>query len=404
MFKFIQEKGRSWVLLGLICWAILSVGRAMSKNAGTGGSLDFHSFWFYGHFVWQGTNPYDAFVQGKDPTLPIHYWDGETITQLPVAQTGLGKTPTNTAPMVLLLSFFSRWSWDVAKWGWFICNLLAMVAVPWIALQTISPKLSPWLQTAVVFGFVGLTSTRVGLWIGQTSLWVVGLMILSVFWMDKKPVVAGILLGIALSKYSVALPVLLLFLYYRCWWATGISLGLQLIAFVAISLLDGGGIAATWQAHQYILQHHLVVTGIHWGYWLSAWPSLEWLLMGFGTLALFLFLWRTHSSTNLDSKWGLLTILSLWVLLIAYHGVYDAVLVIIYGVWVLAIGQKEVWSGKQWGLFLLPLVASFLPGEIISAKVPAWAEITNLSLTLSLQMMLFLAMGIVYRQQQIKTA
>src|SRR5690349_7313069 len=86
------------------------------------GGRDFHQFWYAGHFVLQGTDPYAAYFAKELPRLPIKYLDGVTVTQYPVAQGKLAIIPSNTPVILLLLSPFSLFSWGVAKWLFLIVN------------------------------------------------------------------------------------------------------------------------------------------------------------------------------------------------------------------------------------------------------------------------------------------
>ncbi|NKQ36716.1 MAG: hypothetical protein HF973_14020 [Chloroflexi bacterium] len=124
--KNLNEKGADgWVEKGIylllflmlpasIIFALFSVREVLLPR----GSADFHSYWFSGHFLRQGTDPYQAFFDRRVPSVPVHYVDGLTTEQAPVAQPGLAITPANTAPITLLLSLFSWLSWPSAKLLW----------------------------------------------------------------------------------------------------------------------------------------------------------------------------------------------------------------------------------------------------------------------------------------------
>src|SRR5215208_1804242 len=60
------------------------------------GATDFHQFWYAGHFIFQGRDPYQAFFAEQQPDLPVHYLDGVTVNQYPVAQPTLEVAPSNT--------------------------------------------------------------------------------------------------------------------------------------------------------------------------------------------------------------------------------------------------------------------------------------------------------------------
>ena len=57
---------------------------------------DFHAYWYAGHFLIQGRDPYQAYINGEQPSLPVRYWDGVTTRQYPVAQPELAMAPAYT--------------------------------------------------------------------------------------------------------------------------------------------------------------------------------------------------------------------------------------------------------------------------------------------------------------------
>ena len=99
------------LLIFMVLYSVISLGRAVARGLGPVGGQDFHSYWYSGHFVRQGQDPYRAFFDREKPNVPINYLDGAVTRELPVARSGLCKTPANTAPLVLLLSLFSLFSW-----------------------------------------------------------------------------------------------------------------------------------------------------------------------------------------------------------------------------------------------------------------------------------------------------
>ena len=37
---------------------------------------DFHAYWYAGHFLIEGRDPYQAYINNEQPSLPVRYWDG----------------------------------------------------------------------------------------------------------------------------------------------------------------------------------------------------------------------------------------------------------------------------------------------------------------------------------------
>ena len=109
-----RVEGRRTVIIGLLLAALvgvslLSLARAVSRLYRFIGATDLHSYWYFGHFVWQGMDPYQAFDQGVEVHLPIRYLDGVIVEAGSVGQAGLRAYPVaNTAPILLLLSPLAR--------------------------------------------------------------------------------------------------------------------------------------------------------------------------------------------------------------------------------------------------------------------------------------------------------
>lgn len=99
------------------------------------GSFDFHCFWYGGNLIWQGTDPYRAFMEKQKVMLPITYLDGTTVREGPIDPFDRQCVPGNTAPVVFLLSPLARFSWDTAHRIWRILNIIFSVAIGWILLR-----------------------------------------------------------------------------------------------------------------------------------------------------------------------------------------------------------------------------------------------------------------------------
>jgi len=87
-----------------------------------------HSYWYHGHYVKAGEDPYQAF------------FDGVVTENLPPAQPGLANTPANTAPLVLGLSIFSWLSWTQAKTFWMFINLCLTLLIPGLVIRLLPEK------------------------------------------------------------------------------------------------------------------------------------------------------------------------------------------------------------------------------------------------------------------------
>jgi len=99
------------------------------------GSFDCDCFWYGGNLIWQGTDPYRAFMEKQKVILPITYLDGTTVREGPIDPFDRQCVPGNTAPVVFLLSPLARFSWDTAHRIWRILNIIFSVAIGWILLR-----------------------------------------------------------------------------------------------------------------------------------------------------------------------------------------------------------------------------------------------------------------------------
>ena len=87
---------------------ILSIIYMVTKTIDSSGAIDFHSYWYAGHFIRQQSDPYQAYLEDLTPQTPVSYLDNKIIEHLPIAQAGLARVPANTPLFVLLLSPFSN--------------------------------------------------------------------------------------------------------------------------------------------------------------------------------------------------------------------------------------------------------------------------------------------------------
>ena len=322
----------SIVLLVLVTLvSLLSVGRVLSKGGRPG--LDFHSYWYPGHFIWQGTDPYRAVLDEREPSLPVYYLDGETVTEGQVAQSGWRGTPANTAPIVLLLAPLSRLSWPTALAGWQFLNLGLALLVPWLIVKLLRQNLLSWKGWLVLTVFFSLIATREALEYGQTSILILVCMLAGWYLGQHHPVVAGLLLGIALSKYSLAFPVFLLFVYKRWFKGLAVSIAVQLVGILAVAISGKTSPFDVIESYTRILKLHLGLPGMHLtGGLLKTLGVLSAVILLVGSVIVLIILvtwYLSHraSGTRSDyvAEFNLVTIVMLWNLLVFYHRRYDNV-------------------------------------------------------------------------------
>lgn len=391
-----------WLAIAVVL--VLSLGRIVSRTISPAGAGDFHPYWYQGHHLRQGVNPYDAFFTGLPPTPPIRYLDGVTAESLPIAQSGLATIPTNTAPLSLLLFSFSFVSWPLAKMAWMVINVLLMLLIPWLALRLLPEPESFSLNQKLLFClvFYAFSGTRVAVWLGQTSLLVLALMILSLAAARRSWLIAGLLLGFALSKYSLALPLLLYFIYARQWRVVVTGLATQAAGLFLLAALSHDSALILLTDYLSILQYVASDDnriGIQLGRWF---PQINgWLTAGLTVLVGWFVIvgswrrdWPAAAKVASADKWHIMAILSGWVLLAVYHGIHDSLALLFFvGLALYALTRPEWWnlSPNQQNILAILLTATAvimgLPGEIVgvvmpAALVPIWQRSVDIAITL----------------------
>jgi len=244
--------------------AAVSLAYVVSRNVSASGATDFHSYWYAGHFIRQGLDPYTAFINEAYPRVPITYLDGYTVNHLPVAQPGLARVPANTAPIVILLSAFSFFSWTTAKILWMTTNLMISLLTPLLVLRMFPGTWSLQLRykILIVLLFISLFGTRNVLGNGQTSLLVFAAMLLAIQ-LEKEWVLGGIALGIALSKYSLALPAVVLLIIERRYRPAIVGIIIQILSLLALASMSNQPPADIVRAYFKIAKLHIYQPGIH---------------------------------------------------------------------------------------------------------------------------------------------
>ena len=190
----------------------------------------------------------------------------------------------------------------------------------------------------IALSFWALLATRNSVGVGQTSLLVMVLMLLTLLTAKKHWMIAGLALGVALSKYSLALPILLFLLFKRKYRAAALSLAVQAAGVLLLTVLTGASPVQVLAEYVQMLSLHANYPGIHLASLLPpASPLGVPLALGFSVLVLGLAgFWAAFRYPNLslaDKDLGemhILTCLVLWTLLVAYHREYDTFLFIFF--------------------------------------------------------------------------
>jgi hypothetical protein len=410
LLQILRARANNLFVLGsviLALWSLLSFVRAAQLMATPDyGGVDFHAYWYAGLFIRQAQDPYAAFFAEKEVASPLNFLDKDT-PQMYQAPVGLSVVPANTAPIALLLTPLAWFSWPTAKTIWFIINIILALLLPWLAFRALpdTERLAWTDRLLAVLAFYAMTSTRRALDTGQTTLLILSFMVGALLLARKNWAIAGIMLGIALSKYSVALPVFLFFFYQRQFRLLITALIVQFGAVLSLAVMTATSPLAIVESYQRLLLQHLHGKGIHLGQLLPSGSSWQLIVPALGTLLLLAWvgqvLWvkrgqaRLHSDTSSDTfyDWHILTILSLWTLLVVYHRLYDIVLVLFFLILiVIGFRWQAAWRLLRREKFFLSLFAIgiifvfILPGDTVMAlffpqAAATWADLLLYSQT-----------------------
>ena len=197
---------------------------------------------------------------------------------------------------------------------------------------------------------MSLFPTRNAIGLGQNSLPVVVAMLAVLYWQDRHELLAGILFGLALSKYSLALPLLVYLLYRRKVRILATGVLVQLVGLLLLALVCRVSPVQIGTDYLAAFQTQLSLdVGIHLGKLFPHETLWQVGVLVAGGLFL-LYLWRKVAPTRGDSQAGpadfhLLAVLSLWSLLVVYHGYQDIVFAILFFVAALcALDPATPWA------------------------------------------------------------
>ena len=382
-----------WAQFFCILAGLYAVAVAIYLVVETGkplGSRDFHQFWYAGHFLIQERDPYEAFFAGEPPALPVAYLDGVVIDKYPVAQYDLEITPSNTPMMLLLLTPFAYFSWYVAKWAFLVFNLILMLVTGWLVIHRFpfrGIKLSPIDEVLIFLVYFDLSATRIAIENGQTTLLVFLLMIVALLYAERSWGIAGLALGIALSKYSLSLPVFIFLLYKRNFKALAVAILVQILGVLGVAILTGTSPSTIILENIQLFFRLFDQPGVHLSRWFEFLSDNHFVAMVpvlIMTLSVFvpIFLWlRNRAPANPEEEsaldFHLLTILFIWVILVAYHRLYDTLILIFFVLLVIkGLATPNLWNLTQkerTGLLLfmatIPAIL-ILPARIVGRFLP----------------------------------
>jgi hypothetical protein len=396
---------RGIVLIGLIGWAVLSLLRIVQQSFSSLGGNDLYTYWYAGQFLREGKDLYQTFIEGEKPTVPIVFLDLTATDLRQVVQPNLVPAPASSPLAFFLMAPLAFLSWPLAKAVWLFINLALLGCVPFLVCR-LFPE-AGWLdlgeKIALICALIGLSSTRNAAASGQITFLVLDLMLASLLLADRCPWLAGLLLGVALSKYSLSLGILLLFLLIEPKIRLVVTACLvQLAGLLSLMIVSGSGLPAIVREYLLMVNLHAGMEGIHLaalarGSGQELWIGLLWTV----AVAIPIAFWRWKKAFRrfrapLPSlaRTLLAVILILWALLVVYHRAYDAMVLIVYiGLIAYLAKWKQAWniSHSTWtGIIAFSLVGQLLlmipSGSVSRGFLPAfllavWGRAENLTTT-----------------------
>lgn len=351
------------LLVLMMAWSAVRMVRAATVNTGR----DFFTYVVAAYHLRQGNDPYQAYLDARDPDFPITHLDGETH-EIVYEEPLVFQQPLQTPVYLLLVIPFTLFTWPLAVTLALLLNLAVVAVMPWLAwrwLEGSGITLNTVQRALLAFGFYGLFATGNALSVGQAAIDIAFAMLLALVWIDSdRRWLAGIALGLAASKVTLALPLLLFLVYRREIKVLVVGFGVQLIGLLAQAALTGTGPLA-------IIDHYIAVAmdarnqfGIHIA---ARFPAGSWItpvLVVLLTLVVLVMAWsllRHTPATASNAQRRLidahvLGLLIPWSLLVVYHRPYDMIILLVpLGVLLLVLVAPERWhmTPRQTLLFAL---------------------------------------------------
>src|SRR5215217_4615631 len=104
------------MIVALLLTSLIAFTRGWQKTVAETGAIDLHPYWYYGHFVRMGVNPYTAFAAQEPLPAAVHYWDGSEVAPDQVRHERLAQIPANTASTLLISALLSYVPWNQIKY------------------------------------------------------------------------------------------------------------------------------------------------------------------------------------------------------------------------------------------------------------------------------------------------
>jgi len=224
-------RGSSPALRGATALALLIAGGLLVKgfvqlfvvhNAG----YDLQLLWTATHYYLRGANPFEA---------SFYYYDlrhGLTPANVPAYWPDLGwpievnYPPSSTLTQILI---YGLPGW-MERGYYAVLSLASCGLIAWWAYASRRTTAGAWLLVGVALANLGYSQTLIN---GNQGVLVMAGLVLAIWLRNERPILAGLCLGIALVKPTIAAPFVLLFLVDRRY----LTLAVASIFLVASALL-----------------------------------------------------------------------------------------------------------------------------------------------------------------------
>jgi hypothetical protein len=218
-----------FALLSAAALALVALGAWQAL--GPDGSRD--NQWSGAHVLWLGLDPSQLFTRcrtagcASDPFIHAQY-------------------PNYPISALMMLLPFGALPWSAAKIVWLGVNLASTAALFWCARTDLAPRLSGRLLAFACLVFLVSTPYRNHLGNGQQGIFALAMFALALRSARRgHPDLAGVLLAASWLKFTLTLPLSLVFVARRDWRAIGIAVALHVILTLAAAAWTGTGLIAS---------------------------------------------------------------------------------------------------------------------------------------------------------------
>jgi hypothetical protein len=321
-----------------------------------------------------------------------------------------------------LLSPLSFFSWEVAKWLFLFINLSLTFIIGWLVIWKIpfaGVKLARWDEIFLFLLYFDFSATRIAIENGQTTLLVFLMMVLALLYVMRSWQAAGLALGIALSKYSLSIAAFLFFLYKKNFKILFLAVAVQIVGLLGLTAISGNSPVKITQENFQVFREIFDQPGIHLSHFFTLFTDNR-LLIQIPVLLMTLlvliplFLWSRQSSSTSSTAENIfdfhfVTILFIWAMLVAYHRLYDTVILIFFYVLIFkGLAYPNVWNLEKRNKIILltfmaltPLIL-VIPARLVDKALSHYyGTIADAVTTVLLLVMLTLSMVLLRRYIQI---